>query len=383
MIAAGYFLTTFEFAYWAAFARVDLLALALAFAGIIASHHARSLRGILLAAVLLTAALFTKQTQVIAVAVAAGGMAWNGKRRHAGELLAMCAGMGAVIGLTLLAMTGGEFWRHTVTYNANAMDWTQLIPWAKHLARFSGIAVVACIFAGVVAFAQHNDEDLAPDPSFTPILKLSTLWLAAGCIEALSLAKAGAAANYLLDLQCALAWWMLLRVGAKMPNNRVPGGTWRNAAVPFVLGIGMLATAIVPTPTGRWDILSNVSTPAPGAAEGLAAIEEIILTVEGDTLCEDPIPMMRLGREVIYQPFIMSQLAREGKWDDSKFIAMIDSEKFALIVTTQDLANAPVLFGFTPTMRDQILANYALTRRVAAGNQDYYAYSPKVAARVD
>lgn len=383
IIGAGYFLTTFEFAYWAPFARVDMLALAIAFGGIIASHHARTRRGIALAAVLLAAAIFTKQTQVIALAVAAGGMALNGRRRDALELLAFCAGIGAVVVLVLLAITGGEFWRHTVTYNANKMDWAQLVPWVKHLARFSGVAICAAFVAGIISFTQRNDEDLAPHESLRPILRLATLWVVAGFVEALSLAKAGAAANYLLDLQCALAWWMALHVGAMLPNMRVPGGTWRNALVPFLLGAGALATAVVPVPEGRWGILANVSTPAPGAVEGLAAVEELILSVEGETLCEDPIPMMRLGRDVIYQPFIMSQLAREEKWDDAPFTAMIDSGRFALIVTTQNLESDPVLFGFTPSMRDHILARYELVRRIGAGSVVYHAYAPKGAAHAD
>jgi len=382
-IAAGYFLTTFEFAYWGPFARVDMLALALAFAGLLASQHARSRRGIVLAAALLAAAVFTKQTQVIAVLVAAVGLAWNGKRRGALELLAITSGIGAACGVVLLAMTGGEFWRHTVTYNANVMDWKQLVPWAKHLARFSGIAIVACFSAGCVAFARRRDEACAPSTDHAPILSLSTVWLVAGCIEALSLAKAGAAANYLLDLQCALAWWVAMRLGAAMSKWRQHGGDWRIAAVPWILIGGMLATAIVPVPEGRWQILSSVSRPAPGAAEGLAAIEELVLSVEGEVLSEDPLPLMRLGRDVIYQPFIMSQLAREGKWDPAKFIAKIDRSDFALVVTTQDLASAPVLFGFTPLMRDGILSRYALVHRISAGNVVYHAYMPKDGVRVD
>jgi hypothetical protein len=44
-------------------------------------------------------------------------------------------------------------------------------------------------------------------------------------------------------------------------------------------------------------------------------------------------------KPVLFQPFIMSQLAREGRWDQRPFLAMLATGRLSCLVVHADLAS--------------------------------------------
>lgn len=351
---------SFEFAYWAPLARADLPAAAFALWGIILAVRAKGPRAWYAAGALLVLAVYTKQTQVLAVATVLISL-W---RIH-GRACALAFGWKlavalAVPGLLLLAVTRGQAWLHLVTYNANAMHWDQLAVWARHVGRFSGFLLAGAAAAAFLARREGDGQ---------PLLTASTVWLGMSAFEALSLAKAGAAANYLIDFQLALSLWIGLRL---LPAEAGPG-----AALPArVLAAALALHLIVPMPPHRRDILANVSAPTEAQREGSMELEARLVAAEGPVLCEDPVPLMRLGRPVTYQPFIAAQLAREGLVDLAPLDAQVRAGAYDLVVTMQDVDNDPVLFGFADSTRDAMRAGYRPAGRIQAGPVTYFLREP-------
>ncbi len=355
-IAALLPLGSYEFAYWSPFARVDLPAAALALWGLILVSRAASPRIWYAAGACLLLAAFTKQTQVLATVVALAVL-WRIHGRGCalafGGKLALAF---AATGVALLLATRGQAWLHLVAYNANEMHWDQLRFWVRHVALFNGPLILAVPAAWYFLRRAGSEE---------PLRAMSTGWLIVSCIEALSLAKAGAAANYLIDFQIALALWIGLRLAdAEGIRSRV-------------LAAALALHFVLPLPPHRREILANVSTPTAAQAEGTALLESRIVAAEGPVLCEDPVPLTRLGMPVTYQPFIAAQLAREGAADLSPLDARIRGREFALVVTLQDVDTDPVLFGFADSTRDALRACYRPAGRVAAGPVTYHLREPR------
>jgi hypothetical protein len=74
----------------------------------------------------------------------------------------------------------------------------------------------------------------------------------------------------------------------------------------------------------------------------------------------------------------MSQLAREGRWDAAPLLHEIAISRYGLIATSQNLAEEGFLWGFTPEMREAVLARYRLTGAVQLGPRErMFLYEPK------
>ena len=106
------------------------------------------------------------------------------------------------------------------------------------------------------------------------------------------------------------------------------------------------------------------SSPAPDEREREVArfILTAVQNAEGEVLSEYPIFTILSGREVLLQPFIMSRLAIEGRWDQSKFVQDLQRRRFSIIVTLEDMGKArrgEPLMRYTPEMAHAILDHYA------------------------
>jgi len=99
----------------------------------------------------------------------------------------------------------------------------------------------------------------------------------------------------------------------------------------------------------------------------------------GDILSEDASFTFLAGKPVLFQPYIMSLLARTGKWDQSGFVSTIRNGDYSMIVLRVDLEDpynteraggAYEMAGFdrwTDEMEDAILERYELYGGIDVG----------------
>ncbi|MGD1995122.1 MAG: glycosyltransferase family 39 protein, partial [Anaerolineae bacterium] len=109
--------------HWSSFARVDMLALALGTAGLyVVTRWPTTWRGLIVSALLLVAAIYTRQSYGLAAPLAAFVWLLTQDWRQALKLAGLVGGIGLILFLVLNALTQGGFFFNIVTANVNEFD---------------------------------------------------------------------------------------------------------------------------------------------------------------------------------------------------------------------------------------------------------------------
>lgn len=194
---------------WAALMRVDLLGVCLGLWGLVLAR-----RGLRRAALLLALGLLVKPSLIAAPAAALAWL-WFRDRRRALELALSIAALGGAAAGALHLASGGWFWFHAISANAN--------PWSATLAEgfwqdqyailwplWSGAALAA-----VALLVQARKRDAAP-AGMTPAPHehaqgaayglLPVYYTCAGAFVAFGVGKVGAYANYFFEYYAGMIW---------------------------------------------------------------------------------------------------------------------------------------------------------------------------------
>lgn len=382
LLSVGLFMATWDVNDWIAYARVDLPAIAFGMAGLAAATSvARRRAGLWIGVALFAVAFFTKQTQVIAPAALLLGLVASGQRLRAGWL---AAGTALAIAFPFAALniaTGGEFFRHLVVYNANVMHWDQIAIWIRHLwffGRFKFVAL-ALLALPLLAARVRKPWRLPPATGAPETMTATIAYVVLSGLSIVSVAKAGSACNYLLEFHAACALFAGLAAG-RLANLANDGALPFRRPLVAAAVAAFLAMALHAADFVSIGSRASLFQPGPPDAQSdvLRIVQLAVQETDGDVLCEEPIYAILAGKPVLYQPFIMSQLAREGKWDETPFVDDLLRARFGIVVTTQDLSRRDVpLPGFTEGMRDAILKVYKLSRSVGGT----YLYIPAESRR--
>lgn len=351
ILAPFLFLVTYEVYLWSPLVRVDFPALALTLSGLLVFIVSNRRWSLALSGLLFTAAFYTRQTAILAPLACALALALHDRRR-----LPWFIGPAAVVALIVLLIlqkaSGGEYFRHTVSYNQNRMDWGVLWLLLKNeIWFFHCWLIVAAIVAAASGLVFLRSP--AIEPQKKPALSALRFYAALAAISLLSYAKIGAGVNYVLEPLAATVGLLAVTTGLLMRDNH-RFGRW--AASTFI-GAILLTHSL-------WLIHRNVelfSAPNPAGLEKTRAsgLAQYLRGVNGDILCEEPMFTMLAGRPVLFDPFIMSRLAKESKWDQSNFIRMIDRRRFARIVSNEDLMTPQTDYErYTPRMAAAVRAHY-------------------------
>jgi hypothetical protein len=310
----GLMLLTFPYIlHWSAFNRVDALALALSSAGLFAIVRWPSGRGgLVAAALLLAAAIFTRQSYALAAPLAA--FVWllrEQPRRRAFELAGLVAGSGLALLLLLQVVSGGGFFFNIVTANVNPFYWANVRNYGDEL-----VANLWPLLAGAALFLLAGAW-----------LRPASWWLVApyllGAIgSALTIGKTGSNVNYLFELCAALS----LATGAALAwAGRFP---WLRAAL--MLGLAFQVAAMV-----AWSREEYAPRVADRVAqrEEIARLLELVRAADGPVLADEFMGLVPLaGKQLQLQPFEMKQLAEAGVWDERPFALQLDEQVFPLIL---------------------------------------------------
>ena len=337
---------------WSSLGRVDLLGLALSWAGLFAVvRWPDRRRTMVLAALLFVAAVSTRQTYVLAAPLTAFvWLAVQGKRRRAMELAGVSCGVGLVAFLSLNLATDGGFFLHTVTANINDFRWERV--------SFNALgALLACplLLLGGLAVAWKAPRDRA--------WWLVMPYLALSFPSALLVGKVGSDVNYLLELSAALclATGALIAWQRERPRLR--------ALLISLLAVQVLALAQSSlVPSGLQDYVVDQE-------QEVAQLSRIVAEADGPVLTDEYMGLLPLnGKRIQLQPFEMTQLSREGSWNQDRAVESVRNKEYSVIMMWEPpFAKDIKQDRWTEEMLGAIEASYEPEGRLA----DMVVYRPE------
>jgi len=356
-IAAGLTLPAIPYIFhWSALARIDGLALALSLTGIACiARGYRSWWGVLGAVVLLTAAIYTRQTYALAAPL--GVFVWLWARMNIYRALVFAVGVGGLVlalFILMLVATEGGFFTHLITANVNPLDSTILTFYVDEITVHLPIFLVGgalCLTLGA----------LVARPGWWLIAAYSVGALG----SALTIAKVGSDVNYLWEFSAALCLLAGLLIASA---KRVP-----------VLRAGLLvalAFQITMVTTLSESKYNGIITERIQKRDQIATLEAYLRTHQGVTIADEFMSELVIsGQRVQLQPFEFSQLARDGVWDERPLLAAMMRGDYQRIMIYQPYRNPSLRFErWTPEMLRVI--NSAFRPILQTAETTIYEYIP-------
>jgi hypothetical protein len=326
--------------HWSPLARVDMLALALSTAGLyVIARWPTAWRGVLVSALLLVAAIYTRQSYGLAAPLAAFVWLFTHDWRQALKLAGLVGGISLALFLVLNLLTGGGFFYNVVTANVNEFNWETV---QRHWRDLREVVPILLIIGGVSLF-------LAPRRIKTWPLLIP--YLVGSCLSAATIGKIGSNVNYLLELCAALT----LAAGALFSWTREH--PWLRFLMLILLtaqvGLLMRSTLGFPVENIKWRV-------QPG--KELDDLEWIVQTADGPVLADEFMGLLTLNNRPLYiQPFEVTQLANADLWDQGDLLASIRRQEFPLILIHHFMGDPVYFERWTPEMLEAIMENYAPT----------------------
>jgi hypothetical protein len=324
--------------YWFPLMRVDMLAIALAFLGVVFAVRAEQQPGWLAPAMLaFVLSVYTKQTELCAPAAALVVLLMVRPRA------AILAGLGgAIFGLAALAwlewLTGGGFLRHILAYNVNTWKFAWLVSRLREVAIYS--ILLAAAVAGLAA--SWHGPGTAKRSIIVPLV---SVWLLLSLVMSVAtVGKIGSAGNYFIELICVCAVAVGMLVGLCW---QAVIGSQGSRDVVLRVGLVCLAFSLVAVMVKRppYYLTHNLDPETTAIRENL--VREIARQ-DRPVLSEDMVLSLRGGQEVPIELAIFHELAQVGVWDQRHLLDLIDTHSFAFLITTTDKIYSP--HWYTPEL---------------------------------
>jgi hypothetical protein len=366
--------------FWGALLRVDMLASALTLAGLWIAISQKGWK-MLWSVPLLVAALYTRQSSVEAALAIALALIFNAgeigntsaevRKRGIVFTILWILGAGFVLAVTQM-VTHGEFWRHTVEYTKTQFFPGRIWSAAEWILPSHAMMLLLAIFA-------------LPRTLANPKRKVLGYFFAASVATALLSGKVGSDLNYFINLAMASALlagclFADFAESVKAPEKRPQ---WIMAAL-------LLFPAAI-AQSGLIEGSRMLSfTPIQDDYYAGSKIVDILNAEPGPILSEDEGFCLLSHHEVVFNPFIMSELAREKIWDQTVFVDWIRSGGPRIIMlrfdvndpNNDDRAGAGGNAGWdrwTVEMEKAISDTYEIDKTVSPiyMRRTWYIYRPK------
>lgn len=419
-------LVTYEVYDWIPYARVDTLAILFSLLGIMAVSVEDNATSRVIALFFFLAAFFTKANQIAApvatilyllIRDTKKGIRWL----HFFILFIL------IISCILTIKTRGEFFRHTILYNANQFDLWQLKRLFNHLCRFQVYLLICSAFIFILeiisAFTKYFKDDIVKtDFSFFNYLRYSLkqidiiyFYYFFVMLTFFEIAKIGSSSNYLIEIHIVVSLLICLKLAQSIYHITYKRWTKNIALLPaflwLIIIIGFLGLHSInvfnksigfPSPVFNinniqfkdWKyvdtyqemlnnkgILFNATNPTTIDLKNCEKIVDLVLNTSGPIFSEEPIFNIYAGKRVEIQPFIMSQLAKEKKWNQNDLVDKFKKGYFTLIIANSDLLFAPknhFYDRYTEEMIKAIRSRYYLyTDFNTSARTHYYVYAPR------
>lgn len=372
VLASLIYLSFYHVNDWGALARVDALGVALAVAGVVIFEKTRSWKS---AFPFIVLALLTRQTLFAAPLALFFSLFELADRKNAFRFLGLLAVCCAVIGLVLLALSAGQAWNHLVWYNANEYRFSDVINYLNQWLRLYtlwGSAPLAVLFWYYPRCGQNEEKS-------SPVLFWFTLF-AIG--EALLCGKIGSAPNYLLSLAAASSVGVgLIFHELVLFRNQNANGEKRPQARPLLFFLCVFIFQLGATWHWPHSRLAFSETPTLQDGQQASILLNSVKRMPGPILSDRAGLALMAGHPPVFDPFILTQLVREGKWDQTEFLKQIREKKYSLVILQFNLDDPNWdRERFTPEMIMALQESYSFERKIvrySSGILRYFLYLPK------
>lgn len=345
-IIGGLLLLTMPYIlHWTGFVRVDSLALGLSWAAIYSVVRGNGKpRSLILTAIFLSTAIYTRQSYGLAAPFAAFLYLLSKKPedfdpkatykhfidqffhriswKPALHLTLWTAGISGIVFILLNIITRGGFFFNIVTANVNPFFWNTVKDYANKIWWNMPLLIVgsALFFLVAVWFKQRSWWLAAP-------------YLIGAIISGITIGKDGSNVNYLYEFCAALSFTIGAGLGAI-------GISWKNKQWEWI-GKGWVFKIAAMLLIG-WQITGlytwaqkDYLGPMDRAQNEYAEIErmvEIAQEAEGPILADEFMGSVVLGgKGLSFQPFEYKQLVTGNVWDEEEFILSIHDREYAYI----------------------------------------------------
>ena len=341
--------------FWSGLARIDSLALMLSLAGLwCVVRWPRHTGALVAAVVLLAAAVYTRQTYLLAAPLTAFVWLLGVNRRRAALFASSLAALVLVIGFLVNRFTGGLFFFNVVTANVNEFDWSLLAFYGEGL--LTDLPVLLAIIVAYLVVAVRARPGTA---------RVIVPYLLAATIVGLTAAKIGSAPNYLLEFSVAgslatgaLLAWLRLR-----PRWHLLVTATLTAQL---LGLLLFPYLLYQLEFERMD----------DAAE--SQLYEVVAHAEGSVLADEEMGMLPLvGQPIQLQPFELAQLAQAGRWNQEPLLANIIDRQYAVILIWIIPSFPLEQQRWTDEMLTTIEQAYVIDQRITRSNGETLVYRPR------
>ena len=356
---------------WSVLMRVDMLALALTYAGLALGTYALRRPRLLYPAVLaFVAAVFTKQIYLAAPVSLAAVMLV----RSPGVAVRAFA-LGAAVGLALVAwlswITDGGFVRHIFLYNVDRVNVSaalrQVADWLAAYPILAALVVASVWLAwrrmlmrqnlaglGGLAAAIRGDE-------WAAFLMLMTIYLVLTTAMLVSAGKIGASRNYFLEWMSVWCVWIGL-LAARIADTYDSAAHSKVLLRAVRLGLSTALFLQIFALPHAIDMLRTTQLSSEHRMQAASLLERVKALPE-PVLSDDMVLLMQTGHELGIEPGIMLELAGTGVWDERKLIGMLADRRFSAVITAYDPGDPTFNARYLPATQAAMLANYPVIQR--------------------
>lgn len=364
-LAALFFLTHYTVIGWSATMRVDTLALALGLLGMqifVVSLRRPSLTWVYGLAFALAA--FTKPN-MFAGALATFAVAYLLHRRRAVAALAVCLGVGLVAAAWLEAATDGEFLKHVAWYNFNEYRLDLIVMRLQQSLFWRGVDIVV-LLGGLGYMVARTVARCRAGPSVRRSAAQDASLMLFGGLMATSLfnvagsGKTGASVSYFLEFEAAAA--LLLGTLAVRLTTFLRTDAWspacRRRRVMAIVALAILCWQA----TVGWSV--KFREPDWPAAAYSRQVADMLRTAGGPVISEEMVLLHRAGRPLYFQPFIMTRLAEDGRWDPAPLTQAIMRGEIPFVVLYSAVGSARYVRRFPEGFRSAFESRYRLRDQI-------------------
>lgn len=230
---------------------------------------------------------------------------------------------GGFVFAALTLATQGEFFRHLVVYNANKFHWKDVWVMTQNVVMDMMQVSMAFLLYYILRSSSTRRWDLA---AYAAPLAIGSFLL---------VGKIGAATNYLFELTFVAAWC----TGLAFAEARVslPPRHALRLFLPVVLTLSTFFPLHLPHLYGEWRIYDWGGTPSSRSHELTSSLVERLEQVEGPIFSQDAGVALLAGHDLVWDPFVMTQLSEQKMWEIEPFHQMIREKRFNAVVLPCDL----------------------------------------------
>ncbi|MBU4310175.1 glycosyltransferase family 39 protein, partial [bacterium] len=322
---------------WSVLLRVDMFGILLCLIGIyLFLKYENHPRKIFFSAIFFILALYTKQSLLAAPLSLCLYLLLTNRKRLCFKMAAVLASAGIGIFLVLNFITHGQFRLHTVSYTISQFSIENLLFYLKLF--FKGhwpIIILAASYFLIRTLKKRST--------------LTEIYFVLAFLVALTVGKAGASINYLIE------FWMVSCILLGLVIK-----TAQNISGSRLLKNGM-ATLILVTCLVQFFLSAYIYRPeSPNKQDRLISskVYSYFAASKGDILSEYPTFLLFSGKEVLFQPFSLTQLSKRGIWNQRPIVEDIQKKRFSLILLSYGRTR------WTDEMLEAIKENYILVQRL-------------------